>query len=101
MFGGDVHLRAYADLQRGGIGPQLGRVGLDDWARDLAEIKFELVAIGTRTDKSAERALKKYKHWTGHQAKGFSGGEPWQDILHRFPDLDVIAVATPDHLHTE
>jgi len=36
MFGGDVHLRAYADLQRSGISPCLGRVGLDDWARDLA-----------------------------------------------------------------
>ena len=36
MFGGDVHARAYADLQRAGISPQLGRVGLDHWARDLA-----------------------------------------------------------------
>jgi len=39
MFGGDVHLRAYADLQRMGIGPQLGRVGLDvgDRALDRAD----------------------------------------------------------------
>ena len=37
MFGGDIHARAYADLQRNGISGLLGRVGLDAWARDLAE----------------------------------------------------------------
>src|SRR5262249_4107942 len=26
---------------------------------------------------------------------------PWTDILRSIPDLDVLAVATPDHLHTE
>ena len=36
MFGGDVHARAYADLQRCGISGNLGRVGLDRWARDVA-----------------------------------------------------------------
>ena len=29
------------------------------------------------------------------------GDEPWLDILRDFPDLDVLAVATPDHLHTQ
>ena len=53
MFGGDVHARAYADLQRAGISPQLGRVGLDHWARDLAPVKFQLVAVAARTEKSA------------------------------------------------
>ena len=43
MFGGDVHARAYADLQRAGISPQLGRVGLDAWALDLGPIKFQLL----------------------------------------------------------
>jgi hypothetical protein len=28
MFGGDVHARTYADLQRSGIAPHLGRIGL-------------------------------------------------------------------------
>src|SRR5439155_370308 len=46
MFGGDVHARAYADLQRTGISAQLGRVGLDNWARDCAPINFQLVAVG-------------------------------------------------------
>jgi predicted dehydrogenase len=100
MFGGDVHARAYADLQRAGISPQLGRVALDSWAREMAGIKFELVAVATRTEKSARRALKNYKNWTGAKPKAYSGEKPWLHILRDFPDLDVMAVATPDHLHT-
>lgn len=101
MFGGDVHARAYADLQRSGISPQLGRVGLDKWARDFANINFQLAAVATRTPKSATRAQKNFKSWTGHQPKAYSGDKPWLKILRDFPDLDVLAVATPDNLHTE
>src|SRR5580765_7735116 len=101
MFGGDVHARAYADLQLAGISPQLGRVGLDKWARDFAAIKFELAAVATRTEKSAKRAQKNFKTWTGHAPKAYSGEKPWREILRDFPDLDVMAVATPDNLHTE
>src|ERR1022692_1819057 len=35
MFGGDVHARAYAALQRAGISPHLARRGMDEWARDF------------------------------------------------------------------
>jgi predicted dehydrogenase len=100
MFGGDVHLRAYADLQRVGIAPQLGRIGLDDWAREFASIRFELVAIGTRTQASARRAQQNFQSWTGFQPGAYSGETPWKEILRDFPQLDVMAVATPDHLHT-
>src|SRR4051812_31618177 len=96
MFGGDVHLRAYADLQRFGISPQLGRVGLDQWTRDLAPIKFELVAVATRSEGSARKAQAKFKEWTGHEPRAYSGTTPWLDVLRDFPDLDVMAVATPD-----
>ncbi len=101
MFGGDVHARAYADLQRAGISPRLGRVGLDAWARDLAEIKFELVAVATRSEKSALRAQQDYASWTGQRPRAYWGEKPWQDAMRDFPDLDALAVATPDHLHTE
>jgi predicted dehydrogenase len=101
MFGGDVHARAYADLQRAGISPQLGRVGLDHWAREMAPIKFELIAVATRSEKSARRAQKNYNAWTSSKPKPFCGQKPWLDILRQFPDLDAMAVATPDHLHTE
>ena len=101
MFGGDVHARAFADLQRMGISGNLGRVGLDRWARDLAPIGFELAAVATRSEASAVRARENYKAWAGHEPKPYWGETPWEDVLRDFPDLDVMAVATPDHLHTE
>src|SRR5437879_4238788 len=101
MFGGDVHARAYADLERAGINPQLGRVGLDGWGRELAPIKFQLVAVATRTAHSAMRAGSQYEIWTGQKPKPYSGEQPWLDVLRDFPDLDVVAVATPDNLHTQ
>src|SRR5262249_28055432 len=101
MFGGDVHLRAYADLQRAGISPQLGRLGLDHSARDLARIRFELVAVATRTEASAKRACVDFRSTAGGEPKAYWGEKPWREVLRDFRDLDVLAVATPDHLHTE
>jgi predicted dehydrogenase len=101
MFGGDVHARAYADLQRFGIAGQLARVGLDKFSRELAPVKFDLVAVATRSEKSARKAASAFKDLTGDEPQAFFGDEPWNDILAAFPDLDVMAVATPDHLHTQ
>ena len=101
MFGGDVHARAFADLQRMGISGNLGRVGLDRWARDLADIQFDLVAVATRSQASAERARGNFKASTGREPGAYWGEKPWEDVLRDFPDLDVMAVVTPDHLHTE
>ena len=101
MFGGDVHARAFADLQRMGISGNLGRVGLDRWARDLADIQFDLVAVATRSQASAERARDNFKASTGCEPGRYWGEKPWEDVLLDFPDLDVMAVVTPDHLHTE
>ena len=100
MFGADVHLRAYADLQRCGLAPQLGRIGLDHWARDLAPVSFELAAVAARSESSANRACDAFQQWTGHRPRPYFGAEPWLDVLRDVPDLDVVAVATPDHLHT-
>jgi predicted dehydrogenase len=100
MFGGDVHARAYADLQRHGLAPNLGRLGLDRWARELADLRFELVAVATRSAASAQRAQANFQAWTGHAPKTYFGETPWEAVLRDFPGLDVMAVATPDHLHT-
>ncbi|HIB86799.1 TPA: Gfo/Idh/MocA family oxidoreductase [Candidatus Poribacteria bacterium] len=100
MFGGDVHLRTYADLQRSGISPWLGRIGYDDFASEFADVAFELVGLGTRTKISAERARATYADLTSTQVGAFYGETPWVDMIEQFPDLDILAVATPDHLHT-
>jgi predicted dehydrogenase len=100
MFGADVHLRAYADLQRSGLAPQLGRIGLDQWARDLAPLSFELAAVAARSESSAKPACDTFQQWSGHRPQPYFGEEPWMDILRDMPDLDVVAVATPDPLHT-
>ena len=95
MFGGDVHLRTYADVQRSGLAPWLGRIGMDDFARDVADLEVELVGICTRSQSSAERNVAEYKALTGHETTGFFGETPWLDMLAQVPDLDVVAVATP------
>jgi len=127
MFGGDVHLRTYADLQRCGIAGQLTRIGLDHHSRDFAAVRFELAAIATRSKESAARAVASFQQLlsegrvtqgpdfgkkkksgtrvtrpsgTGRAPRMYSGDTPWLDLLRDFPDLDVLAVATPDQLHT-
>jgi predicted dehydrogenase len=103
MFGGDVHLRAYADLQRAGLAGVLGRIGFDDFARKVAGVSFELVAVATRSEASARRAADQYAALAGDAARPrtYHGETPWVEVLREHSDLDVLAVSTPDHLHTE
>ena len=101
MFGGDVHLRAYADMQRSGLAGFLGRLGQDGYSRPLADVEFELAAVATRSERSALRAADEYATLTGARPATFHGPTPWAEALEAFPDLDVLAVCTPDHLHME
>lgn len=101
MFGADVVAGTMWDLQRNGIAPYLGRVGLDDYADQYAGVRFEMVAVGTRSQQSAERAVKENGERTGIRPKAYHGDTPWDDMIRDFPDLDIMVVATPDHLHTE
>lgn len=98
MFGGDVHLRTYCQLQRNGLLPWLGRLGLDDKARPLGDIEVECVALATNTEKTARAKYDEYSK-LGMNFRTYHGDTPWLDILNDFPDLDILAVATPDHLH--
>src|SRR4051794_23788145 len=76
MFGGDVHLRAFADLQRSGLSPFLARLGLDEFARPLAEVRFELAAVATRSEGSAQRAASEYERLTAARPATFHGETP-------------------------
>src|SRR5689334_13633358 len=90
MFGGDVHLRAYADAQRFGIAVQLARLGLDQHAREFANVKFELVAVATRSEASGKKSADFFSRTTQHTPQVYFGETPWLDILRDFPDLDVM-----------
>ena len=99
MFGGDVVLRSIEDVVRCGLAPYLGRVGLDHRARLLAPIQFSLDAIGTRTPETAERLARSHaERVPGSAPRAYSGERPWEEILARH-QIDVLVIATPDHLH--
>ncbi|MBI2194015.1 MAG: Gfo/Idh/MocA family oxidoreductase [Planctomycetes bacterium] len=100
MFGSDVVAGTLWDLQRNGVSPYLDRVGLDDRARHYEDVRFELRAIGTRTADTARRACEMNRRETNYLPTPFWGDAPWTDILDRHPELDLLVVATPDHLHT-
>jgi len=100
MFGSDVIAGSIWDLQRNGISPFLDRIGLDDWAKDYGNVEFELCAVGTRSEASAVKACNENASQTGRRPLPFHGEAPWDDIFAQVPDLDVLIVATPDHLHT-
>lgn len=100
MFGGDVVAGTTWDLQRNSISPYLDRIGLDDYCEKYRDTSFKLVAIGTRSERSALRAQETNEKETGYKPAAYHGENPWIDIIKDFPDLDLLIVATPDHLHT-
>jgi len=100
MFGADVVVGTLWDLVRNGIAPYLDRVGLDDYAAKYGNVQFELVAVGTRSEGSARRAEQETVGATGAKTVGYHGEEPWVEIFEKHRPLDVVFVATPDHLHT-
>lgn len=99
MFGGDVHLPTYAQIARHGLGPWLGRVGLDGFAPAIGDVRVDLVALGTRTAATAEARRAAWRA-QGLDFAIHHGEAPWEAILDAHPGLDALAVATPDHLHT-
>lgn len=99
MFGGDVVLRSIEDLERCGLAPYLGRVGLDQRARDVASVRLRLLAIGTRTSQTANRLCELYKtKLPGAAPQPYAGETPWEEMF-RDHRIDILYVATPDPLH--
>lgn len=99
MFGGDVHSRTYADLVPYGIAPWLGRLGMEMFARPLADVDIQLVGMASRTQESGLRAQDEFAERTGEKVPIYYGDTPWRDMISANPDLDFLAVATPDDLH--
>ena len=101
MFGGDVVLRSIEDLERCGIAPYLGRIGLDHRSRILAPLEFRLVALGTRTAATARSLCQRYRERLPSSSPvAYHGEKPWEEIFARH-EVDLFFVATPDSLHYE
>lgn len=101
MFGREVVLRSLMDVERFGIVPYLDSAGLDHHGPELAEVAFEVVAVGTRTEKTAKTLVAEYKRAIENSSiRAYSGQAPWEPILAEC-EPDVLFVATPDHLHAE
>lgn len=99
MFGGDVVLRSIEDIERCGLAPYLGRIGLDHRGRAVGDTRFRLVAIGTRTPDTARHLSSAYaKRVPGASPRPYWGEAPWEDMLAE-QDVDILFVATPDSLH--
>lgn len=100
MFGGDVVIRSIEDLERCGLPPYLGRVGLDHLARDYYDVRFQLTAIGTRTEATARKLSAAYSaRVPGATPKPVWGERPWEEIFQLDPKPKLLFVATPDSLH--
>ena len=98
MFAQDVHLPCYSQLHAHGLLPWLGRLGLDPLARRLGDIDIRFVAVAARSEASACAAQEQWQR-DGMPLAAYWGDAPWEPMLEAHPELDVLAVATPDHLH--
>lgn len=98
MFGSEVHLPTYAQLSKYGLLPWLGRVGLDNLAPKLGDLEVKLLALATRSETTAQTRKEEFKS-QGLEFDVYHGETPWLNLLDAHPDLDILAVATPDHLH--
>jgi len=100
MFGSHEVARSVECIVKYGVAPFLGRVGYAHLARELAGTEFEMVAVGTRSGASAERAAEQFGRATGVRPKAYFGEKPWEEIIDR-EKPDVLVVATPDDAHFE
>ncbi|MFP6674362.1 MAG: Gfo/Idh/MocA family oxidoreductase [Pirellulaceae bacterium] len=103
MFFDDIIGQSFKDFMRGGIAGALTSIGMSHLAPDVADVKIDVCAVGTRSEKSGTAG--KIIDWFASdfpdsQIEACYGELVWQDILNRHQP-DVLFVATPDHVHTQ
>ncbi|NLF18149.1 MAG: Gfo/Idh/MocA family oxidoreductase [Lentisphaerae bacterium] len=103
MFFDDIIGPALRDFQRGGLAGALGSIGMSHWAPRVADIAIDFVAIGTRSarrgtaDSIRDSFLDEFPQ---AGLKAYYGETVWRDMM-AGERLDVLLVASPDHLHTQ
>jgi len=103
MFFDEIIGQSFKDFMRGGISGALTSIAMSHLAPAVADVKIEVSAVGTRSEKSGTAG-----HIAGWFAEEFPdqpveacyGDSVWADIISKHKP-DVLFVATPDHLHAQ
>jgi predicted dehydrogenase len=101
MFFDDVIGQALMDFERYGVAPYIGSIGQGQYARALAGVEVEFVAIGTQSEArgTAGKIAQWYKEGVPEsKVQPFYGDAVWEDII-ASASPDVLIVVTPDDLH--
>ena len=101
MFFDDIIGGSLADFQRGGIAGALTSIGQSHFASRVADISVEFVVIGTRNpDRGTAGAIRDtfLAQFPDSSLEAFYGDSVWKDMIEK-AGIDVLIVATPDHLH--
>ncbi len=101
MFFDDIIGQSFKDFLRGGLAPALTSVGMSHLAPDVADVKINVVAVGTHSEKrgTAGKIVDWFKQeFPDHNIQAHYGETVWNDIIAAHQP-DVLFVATPDHLH--
>ena len=103
MFFDDIIGQSFKDFIRGGIAGSLTSIGMSHLAADVADVKIDVCAVGTRSESSgtAGRIVQWFSDdFPDYAIEACYGDAVWKDILARHKP-DVLFVATPDNVHTQ
>lgn len=101
MFFDEIIGPALHDFQRGGLAGALTSIGMSHFARAVAEIAIDFVAIGTRSRQrgTADRIREQFRAaFPESPPAAYYGDAVWRDML-AHEELDVLFVAGPDPMH--
>lgn len=103
MFFDDIIGQSFKDFMRGGFAGALSSIGMSHMAPAVANIKVEVVAVGTHSEKrgTAGQIVKWFaSDMPNTNIKAMYGETVWKDMIAQCKP-DVLFVATPDHLHEQ
>ena len=103
MFFDDIIGQSLRDFQRGGVAGALTSIGMSHFAPLTADIAVEFAAIGTRSRErgTADRISSSFlEEFPDAGTRAYYGDRVWEEMLAE-EQLDVLFVASPDHVHVE
>lgn len=103
MFFEDIIGQTFKDFLRGGIAGSLNSIGMSHLAPEVADVRIDVCAVGTRSERSGTAG--KIVEWFASDfpqqpIEACYGDAVWKDIIARHKP-DVLFVATPDNVHTQ